>query len=52
VAHLHVVVAPRYPGTPREYWGVRLRDWPGAPQVDEREMRMLVADLREHVVGG
>jgi diadenosine tetraphosphate (Ap4A) HIT family hydrolase len=29
VAHLHVVLAPRYPGTPREYWGVRLRQWSG-----------------------
>ena len=50
VAHLHVVLAPRYAGTPREYWGVRLREWPDAPRVDEDEMRRLVARLRAHVI--
>jgi diadenosine tetraphosphate (Ap4A) HIT family hydrolase len=48
-AHLHVVLAPRYAGTPPEYWGVRLREWPDAPRVDEEEMRILVALLRTHV---
>lgn len=51
LAHLHVVLAPRYAGTPRGYWGVRLRDWPDAPRVGEAEMRTLVARLRAHVVG-
>jgi histidine triad (HIT) family protein len=50
VPHLHVLVAPQYPGTPPEYWGVRLRDWPDAPRVNEREMRTLVSQLRAHVV--
>jgi histidine triad (HIT) family protein len=50
VAHLHVVLAPRYAGTPRQYWGVRLAEWPGAPRVGEPEMRTLVARLRDHVV--
>ena len=50
LAHLHVVLAPRYPGTPREYWGVRLREWPEAPRVGEDEMRSLVARLRAHVI--
>lgn len=49
LAHLHVVLAPRYAGTPREYWGVRLREWPDAPQVGEAEMRSLVARLRARV---
>ena len=49
LAHLHVVLAPRYAGTPREYWGVRLREWPDAPRVGEDEMRRLVARLRAHV---
>jgi len=34
VAHLHVLVAPRYPGTPPEYRGTRLSSWPDAPLVD------------------
>ena len=50
LAHLHVVLAPRYAGTPQEYWGVRLREWPDAPRVGEDEMRILVARLRAHVV--
>lgn len=49
LAHLHVVLAPRYVGTPREYWGVRLPEWPDAPRVGEDEMRILVARLRTHV---
>jgi histidine triad (HIT) family protein len=49
LAHLHFVLAPRYAGTPREYWGVRLREWPDAPRVGEDEMRSLVARLRAHV---
>ena len=48
--HLHVVLAPRYPGTPREYWGIRLREWPDAPRVDEDEMRSLVANLRASLI--
>jgi len=52
VPHLHVVLAPRYAGTPEEYWGVRLREWPGAPRVDEREMRALVGRLKPHVMEG
>jgi diadenosine tetraphosphate (Ap4A) HIT family hydrolase len=50
VAHLHVVLAPRYAGTPREYWGLPLREWPDAPQVGGDEMRSLVARLRANVI--
>lgn len=47
VAHLHIHLAPRYPKTPREYWGPLLTTWPDAPRITEPEMRQLVADLRE-----
>jgi diadenosine tetraphosphate (Ap4A) HIT family hydrolase len=47
--HLHVHLVPRYPNTPREYWGLRLRDWPNAPRVDEQEMRALVSTLQTEV---
>jgi diadenosine tetraphosphate (Ap4A) HIT family hydrolase len=49
VPHLHVHLAPRYPGTPREYWGPRIREWPDAPTVDPESMRRLVADLRQYL---
>jgi diadenosine tetraphosphate (Ap4A) HIT family hydrolase len=45
VPHLHAHVAPRYPGTPSDYWGVRLREWPGAPRVDSEAMRLLCSRL-------
>ena len=32
VPHLHVWVIPRYPATPREYWGLQLFEWPQRPK--------------------
>jgi diadenosine tetraphosphate (Ap4A) HIT family hydrolase len=49
IPHLHVHLAPRYPNTPREYWGPRLVEWPDAPNIDEPQMRALVARLRDLV---
>lgn len=46
VPHLHVHLAPRYPDTPREFWGARLNRWPDAPRVGPDEMRALVSSLR------
>ncbi len=46
VPHLHVHLAPRYPGTPKDFWGSQLQRWPDAPKVDLLEMRALVAELR------
>ena len=28
VPHLHIWIVPRYSGTPREYWGMRVDEWP------------------------
>ena len=47
VPHLHVHLAPRFPGTPAQYWGPRLREWPDAPHVDPEEMRVVVSRLRD-----
>lgn len=47
VPHLHVHLAPRYPGTPTDYWGHRLQRWPEAPKVDPDQMRKLVTELRD-----
>lgn len=48
VEHLHVHLAPRYAGTPLEFWGHRLTRWPDAPRVrGEAEMRELVSMLHE-----
>ena len=32
VDHLHLWLAPRYPGTPEEFWGMDLARWPDAPR--------------------
>ena len=47
VPHLHVQLVPRFPNTPREYWGPRLLRWPHAPRVDPMEMRTLISTLRD-----
>lgn len=51
VSHLHVHLIPRHQGTPREYWGVRVDEWPDAPKGDEAEIAALVAHLRTRLEG-
>ena len=46
VPHLHVHLIPRYPGTPREYWGVRIDEWPQAPRGDAQQVSALCDQLR------
>lgn len=47
VPHHHVHVVARYPGTPREYWGPRIDEWPDAPRGGDVEIAALCARLRE-----
>ena len=49
VEHLHYHVVPRYPGTPREYWGLRMDEWPGAPKGDAQAIADLGARIRAHL---
>jgi len=51
VAHLHVHLLPRYPGTPPEYWGFRVDEWPDAPQADERAVAEVCERLRGYLRG-
>ena len=47
-AHLHLMLVPRYPGTPDEYRGlgaVRLREWQDAPRGGAEEMRAVCSRL-------
>ncbi len=46
VDHLHLHLIPRYPGTPREYWWLRLDEWPDARRGDATEVARFVAELR------
>lgn len=49
VPHLHVGLVPRYPDTPREYWGLRVDEWPGAPRGGPEEIEALCERLRAHL---
>jgi histidine triad (HIT) family protein len=46
VPHLHVHLLARFPGTPREYWWMRVSEWPGARRGDTAEIGILVEQLR------
>jgi histidine triad (HIT) family protein len=49
VPHLHVHLLPRYPGTPRDYWGVNIDEWPEAPQGNPMDIEHLCTLLREYL---
>lgn len=49
VDHLHVWLVPRYPGTPPEYWAMRLSDWPDAPKGDAVQIGALCGRIRAHL---
>lgn len=46
VPHLHVWIAPRYPGTPAEYAPFRLAAWPDAPRGGAAEIAALCDRVR------
>ena len=47
VPHLHIWLVPRYPDTPREYWGLRVDEWPDAPKGGAGEIEALCGRLRK-----
>lgn len=46
VPHLHIHLVPRYRGAPREYWGVKVDEWPDAPRGGIEEISDLSNRLR------
>jgi histidine triad (HIT) family protein len=49
VPHLHIHIVGRYPGAPREYWGIKVDEWPNAPKGNEREITQLSDRIRDYV---
>jgi histidine triad (HIT) family protein len=49
VPHVHVHVIGRYPRAPREYWGCRVDEWPGAPKGGPAEIAQVAARLRAYL---
>ncbi|UOE96391.1 HIT family protein [Alkalihalobacillus sp. LMS39] len=46
VPHLHMHVVPRYPNTPKQYWGPNaVYDWEEAPMGNEEDVRALCERL-------
>jgi len=51
VPHLHVHLLPRFPGTPREYWGTQVNHWPQGRRGTAAEIGALVHELRGYLGG-
>ena len=51
VPHLHVHLLAKFPGTPREYWGVRVNKWPQTRRGTAAEIGGLVRQLRGYLGG-
>lgn len=49
VSHLHIHIVPRYPGAPREYWGIHTDEWPDTPRGDEQEIASLCERIRAYL---
>ncbi len=47
VAHLHIWLMPRYKGTPKEYWGTKVTEWPNAPKGGHLEMAQFISKLKD-----
>jgi diadenosine tetraphosphate (Ap4A) HIT family hydrolase len=46
VPHFHLHLFPRYPGTPREFWGTRVDEAPDVPRGGIEEVRGIVTSLQ------
>lgn len=46
VHHFHLWLVPRYPGTPKKYWGTKVDDWPEAPYGDTEAISNLCDQIR------
>lgn len=50
VPHLHMHIVPRYPGTPKQYWGpMSVHDWPDAPKGGDVEITELCKRVRTYL---
>jgi diadenosine tetraphosphate (Ap4A) HIT family hydrolase len=49
VPHLHVWVVPRYPDTPREFWGLDLFEWPDRPTGGQAEVDEICERVRAYM---
>ena len=50
IPHLHVWILPRYAGTPREYWGLQLFEWPERVKGSAEQVEALCERLRKQLL--
>jgi len=50
VPHVHVHIIGRSPGAPKEYWGTKVDEWPGAPRGGEVEIAELAQKLKLYLL--
>ncbi len=50
VAHLHFHLIPRYPGTPKEYWGLKIMEYPDAKKIALPEIKILALEIRKSLL--
>jgi histidine triad (HIT) family protein len=46
VPHLHFHLVPRYAGTPKEFWGPKIMEWPGREALALEQIRKLSRELQ------
>jgi diadenosine tetraphosphate (Ap4A) HIT family hydrolase len=46
VPHFHVHIVPRFSNTPKEYWGHKITEWPGALKLDLSGVKALTKKLK------
>lgn len=46
VPHLHFHLIPRYPNTPREFWGLKITAYEGSPKIKLPEIRALSEKMK------
>lgn len=50
VSHLHMHLIPRYPGTPKEYWGaLEVYEWSEAPVGDTADIESLSIRIKSYL---
>lgn len=52
IDHMHMFLIPRYPGTPREFWGLNVDAWPEAPRGGQADIEELCEKLRRALQAG
>jgi len=49
VPHFHFHVVPRYPGTPKEFWGLNIINWLDYPKLNLQEIQDLSLWIRGQI---